>query len=243
MKRLRPCALAALSMTLAWGPPAFAANPGNPAVVQSTEVPAGALAATRIGLYQWINDFLKDNVRPDEQFVLDVQNIEQLKSARIGRGFAMKVVNPDQLMAGGKLHEATHANGEWRFIVMVGAHAVGLANVRMGANGYQMVGLGGKKLAEDIEKTLAAHPGQSATLLRSYQARADFMELHAGSTTHARYAPLLAARASAIGTRDSKANTISNRSMGDTDLLEEDALAVELRDATTYDARTEGNSP
>lgn len=232
MKKIRASALTALSAAMICGSPAFAMSMGFPAAESDRAIPAEARATAQAGLYQWINDFIHDDVPLGQRFVLDIQTPEQLKAARLGRGFAMKLVHAGQLMAGGALDRATRASDEWRFLVMVGEHAVGLADVRQMEGRYQMVGLGAKKLAADIEAILAAHPAQTAHLLRSDQAQADYLELPALGSGHALYAPLLAARIDHIATHESAAN--------DHGLIDENALAARLRAAIGQDTGASG---
>jgi len=238
MKHLLPITLF-VSVAAACAPLAYAASSGNQPASSTSSPPAAARAAAEVGLYTWTNNFIKDNVQPDGDFVLDVQTLQELESVRIGRGFAMKLVDPDQLMAGGRLSEAIHANGEWRFVVMAGESPVGLVDVRRVAGKYKMVGLGGKGLAKDVEAALAAYPGRDASLVRSYQARTDYMEIPANSATQARYAPLKAARVSHASGPDARGFAMRNRSLETSSLIGEDALATELRDAISHDARTE----
>jgi len=114
-KHLRPATLFLFAVAAAYGPLAYAAPSDNQPASSASGPPAAARAAAEIGLYTWTNHFIKDDVQPGDDFVLDVHTLHDLKSVRLGRGFAMKLVDPDQLMAGGRLSNAIHANGEWRF--------------------------------------------------------------------------------------------------------------------------------
>lgn len=233
VKSLRPFALLALSFSAACGSTTAAARADTPAA----GVPPQARAAAEIGLYSWINDFIKDGVEPDEHFVLDVETLEQLKSARLGRGVAMKTVDPGQLMAGGSLRQATHATGEWRFVVLVDDSPVGLVDVQRVAGKYAMAGLGGKTLARHIEGALAPFPGRGASLVRSHQARADYLELSIDGAARASYAPLGAAQAGSIAMRSAEPR--DDATAVAPHLIEEDALAATLRAALSRDTGTD----
>ena len=222
MKRSKPVVLIALNFAIACIPVALAASQSN---AVPANAPAEARAAADVGLQRWINQFIKEGVRPGKHFVLDVATIEQLKSARLGRAFATTAVDPKRLMAGSSLRQATYADGEWRFVVMVGQRAVGLVEVRQVGGKYQMVGLGSKALAQDIENTLAPYPGRTASLLRIHSTHADYMELAANNPSRSQYAPLRTARSA----------TATTRAEG---LIEEAGLTAELRTAIANHADT-----
>lgn len=241
MKYLRIGASLCLCISLASGPLVHASGNENDVVVQSANVPAGARSSAEVGLYTWVNNFIRNDTQPDKDFVFDVQTLQQLKSAYLGRGVAMKTVDPDQLMSGSSLHQATHANGEWRFVVMVDSRPVGLVNVRLVSGKYEVVGLGGKGLAKDIEATLAPYPGRTASLVRSYQAIADYMELPTGNIATLQYAPLQAARTSTLVTHTVQARSAVDTATGHPNLIKEAALTTELRDAIARNASEKGN--
>jgi hypothetical protein len=183
------------------GPQALA-QAGDPgaarlAASQHSATFAAAFAAAQHDLSQFINHQLQRGSAP-EGFPFDVQDLRTLKDARIGYGFPVYTVDPDQLLNGrGKLKSmARHAN-QWRFVVLLGERPIGLATVERQQGGFETVAYGAAVLSKDLDALANAHGNADRSnlrLLRLYQARSDLLEVETAGG--ARYAPLFSARAS-----------------------------------------------
>lgn len=192
--------LAALALGLGLGlaAPQALAQAGDPgAARQAASQHSAAFAAAQRDLSQFINHQLQRGSAP-EGFPFDVQDPRMLKDARIGYGFPVYTVDPDQLLNGrGKLKNmARHAN-QWRFVVLLGERPIGLATVERQQGRFETVAYGGAVLSKDLDALAGVHGNADRSnlrLLRIYQARSDFLEVETAGGT--RFAPLFSARAS-----------------------------------------------
>jgi hypothetical protein len=175
--------------------PAQAGDAGAARLVASQH--SAAFAAAQRDLSQFINHQLQRGSAP-EGFPFDVQDLRMLKDARIGYGFPVYTIDPDQLLNGrGKMKSmARHAN-QWRFVVLLGERPIGLATVERQQGRFETVAYGGAVLSRDLDALAGVHGNADRSnlrLLRIYQARADLLEVETAGGT--RFAPLYSARAS-----------------------------------------------
>ena len=174
---------------------AQAADPG--AARQAAAGQSAAFAAAQRDLSQFINHQLQRGAAPDG-FPLDVQDLRALKDARIGYGFPVYTIDPDQLMHGrGSMKSMARHAQQWRFVVLLGERPIGMATVEQHGGRYQTVAYGAAVLSKDLDALVAAHGNADRSnlrLLRIYQARSDLLEVETAGGT--RFAPLYSARAS-----------------------------------------------
>lgn len=191
----------AIGVSLAFGSaPAAAQNVNRAAAAQASATNAAAMAAAQRDLSAFINQLLLQRAgAPLADFPLDVKDVAELKDARIGYGFPIHTIDPDQILTGkGRMKNmARHAN-QWRFVVMAGERPVGLATVERQNGRFETVAYGASVLSKDLDKLVARHGNADRSnlrLVRIYQARSDLLEVTGAGGT-ARFAPLLSARTS-----------------------------------------------
>lgn len=182
---------------------AQADDPGAARLAASQESAAlataytAAFAAAQRDLSQFINHQLQRGSAP-EGFPFDVQDPRSLKEARIGYGFPVYTIDPDQLLNGrGKMKSMARHGNQWRFVVLLGDRPIGLATVERQQGRFETVGYGGAVLSKDLDALAQAHGNADRSnlrLLRIYQARSDLLEVETAGGT--RFAPLFSARAS-----------------------------------------------
>ena len=168
-------------------------RPGFTFIGQATAAPAQAAAAR--ALQQFVSSVDVGQALP-AGFPLAISSASELTQARIGWGFAVNDVQPDQLRGNVNLERAAQATGQWRYAVLVRGKPVGLLTMQNDGNGWQMVSLGGIALSRDIHTMLSRYGNQENVSLRYVrvpQATADFIEVKQANLP-ARYAPLQAAR-------------------------------------------------
>ena len=159
-------------------------------------------AAAEDGLREWIDNFSLSGAAVDSHFMFDVGTLDELKSVRLGQGFALEVLDAAALLEGASASAALRDSGQWRYVVLLGERAVGLVDVRKTGRHYAVTALGAKDLADRIATALQAHPGKRARFVRSYELTADFLRLedadgaatHSGAAATARFVPLYAER-------------------------------------------------
>ncbi|POA98493.1 hypothetical protein C2134_11565 [Chromobacterium sinusclupearum] len=176
------------------------AHAASLSAAQLAEQQTGAAAAARQGLAAFVrqNGQAFGNRLP-EGFPLDVADGRALASLRVGAGFPVYSVTPQQLLANdADLSRQMAPTGAWRFTVYQQQRPVGLVTVEKVAGRWQAVSYGAAGLAKDLESLRAAYGdgGQAATrFLRVYQAQSDFLEVTpAGGKP--RFAALTSANAS-----------------------------------------------
>lgn len=184
---------------------AQADDPGAARLAASQESAAlataytAAFAAAQRDLSQFINHQLqlRPGAAPDG-FPLDVRDVRELKDARIGYGFPVYTIDPDQLMKGrGSMKSMARHARQWRFVVLLGERPIGLATVEQHEGRFETVSYGAAVLSKDLDALAQAHGNgdrSNLRLLRIYQARSDLLEVETAGGT--RYAPLFSARAS-----------------------------------------------
>jgi hypothetical protein len=169
------------------------------AQASAAKEPAGLRAAAEAGLRSLINDLSKD-IKSDslpDAFPFDVNDLSELKTAKLGLGFEVFSAHPQTLLAGGRpFDQMLLGTGVWNFVVLTDGHPAALLELEKVNGKWQVNGAGAAKLAQDVHATSENHAGKNAfRFVRIYQATADFMEVK-DMEGKARYAPLIAARQS-----------------------------------------------
>lgn len=196
--------VAALAMIMAM--PAIAQNNQSKsfdeikvAKALATKEPTGLRASAEAGLQTLINDLSKDiptGALPNN-FPFDINDISELRNAKLGMGFEVHTAHPQTLLAGGRPFEhMLMGTGIWNFVVLVGDHPVALLEMEKIQGKWQVNGAGGSQLAQDVYLSTQQNAGKNAfRFVRIYQATADFLEVK-DFEGKARFAPLKAARQS-----------------------------------------------
>lgn len=195
----RLTALAALLGAVALTVPAPHASAQVPRAIQQLEqrASADALAAAQRDLAQFSAHHSKRQ-GPSAEFPLQVNNLQELKLARIAYGFPVHTIDPADLLAGRSTMRAmAKPVSQWRFVITIGARPVGMATVEKVNGRMETVSYGAAVLAKDLDLAARQYGNADRTnlrFLRIYQARADFLEV-ASADGRGRFAPLLSARA------------------------------------------------
>lgn len=159
--------------------------------------PQGIRSAAEQGLRTIIADLTRDlkagNLPSD--FPIDINDLSELKSAKLGLGFEIHTIQPQTLLAGNRpMEQMVSGTGIWNFVVTINNHPVALLEMEKTYGKWAVNGIGGAKLAQDVQNAAQTHSGKDAfRFVRIYQATADFMEVK-DSNSKARYVPLIAAR-------------------------------------------------
>ncbi|MBX9402029.1 hypothetical protein K4L06_12000 [Lysobacter sp. BMK333-48F3] len=173
----------------------------SPAQAQQTRAAMAVPALTDAQARQLIQGWVAARSVSAEQAgslvkVLSLDGERSLRALRVGRAVPVAFVDPQQLLAGRDIAQASHGASTLRYVLWDGQTPVGLATLEPDARGrYQVVGVGASGLANEIEAVALQQPGQGGLrLVRSRQGVADFLEVRDGGQA-ARYVPLAAARA------------------------------------------------
>ncbi|MBI3713300.1 MAG: hypothetical protein HY253_10105 [Burkholderiales bacterium] len=161
--------------------------------------PIGLRTSAEAGLRTLINDLSKDipaGTLPDN-FPFEINDISELRNAKLGMGFEVHTAHPQTLLAGGRpFEQMLMGTGIWNFVVLVDGHPAALLEMEKVNGKWQVNGAGGSKLAQDVHQTTQQNAGRNAfRFVRIYQATADFLEVK-DMEGKSRFAPLLAARQS-----------------------------------------------
>lgn len=165
----------------------------------ASKEPIGLRTSAESGLRTLINDLSKDipaGTLPDG-FPFDINDISELRNAKLGMGFEVHTAHPQTLLAGGRpFEQMLMGTGIWNFVVLVDGHPAALLEMEKVHGKWQVNGAGGSKLAQDVHQTTQQNAGRNAfRFVRIYQATADFLEVK-DIEGKSRFAPLLAARQS-----------------------------------------------
>lgn len=174
-------------------------DPITVAKAVAAKEPIGLRSSAESGLRTLINDLSKDipaGTLPDG-FPFDINDISELKNAKLGMGFEVHTAHPQTLLAGGRpFEQMLMGTGIWNFVVLVDGYPTALLEMEKVHGKWQVNGAGGSKLAQDVHLTTQQNAGRNAfRFVRIYQATADFLEVK-DIEGKSRFAPLLAARQS-----------------------------------------------
>lgn len=132
------------------------------------------------------------------EFPLEVNDVQDLKDAKIGYGFPVYSLPPQDVMNGrGDLRSMAKATGEWRFVITLHDNPIGLATLRQTNGRWGVTSYGAAILAKDVDAAIAMHGNSTRSnlrFIRVYQAMSDFLEVVSPTDARARFAPLHAAR-------------------------------------------------
>jgi hypothetical protein len=228
ISQFRQTLIAALlgGASLLFAVPIASAAPNNIAQQAATRhATSEALNAARRDFSQFVAHQLQRQGAPAD-FPLDVADLQDLKNATIGYGFAVHTIDPPELLAGrGTMQAMARQVNQYRFVIMLNERAIGMATVEKNNGRYETVAYGGAVLAKDLDAVAAVHGNADKTnlrLMRIYQARSDLLEV-VGTDGRARFAPLHSARESLLLAQRNK--------QGKDSLLEESEFTQPLRAA------------
>ncbi|MFZ6746719.1 hypothetical protein ACO0LC_26125 [Undibacterium sp. JH2W] len=148
-------------------------------------------------------DFVQFNVQRrggtlPAEFPLEVNDVQDLKDAKISYGFPVYSIPPQDVLAGrSDLRSLAKATGEWRFVISLHDTPIGLATLRQDNGRWGITSYGGSVLAKDVDAAIAVHGNSTRSnlrFIRIYQAMSDFLEVVSPTDARARFAPLQAAR-------------------------------------------------
>lgn len=188
-----------------------------------------ALAAAQRDFGQFVQLQLQRQGGLPLDFPLDISDVQDLRQATIGHGFPVYTIDPPQMLAGrGSMQSMARQTGTWRFVIMLGGRAIGLATVEKTNGRFETVAYGGAVLAKDLD-ALAGHYGNAdksnLRFVRIFQARSDLLEVTAADG-RARFAPMHSARESLMLQQRAR-----KQGLAPADLLEEAELQQPLRSA------------
>ncbi|POZ62282.1 hypothetical protein [Chromobacterium alticapitis] len=160
-----------------------------------------AEAAAKLGLAGFARQGAQDfGARLPGEFPLDVSDARALAALRIGDGFPVYSVTPQQVLAeDANLSRQMSPTGVWRFTVYQQARPVGLVTVEKTGERWQAVSFGAAGLARDLASLRAAYGDSgraSLRFLRVFQAQSDFLEVTPAGGGQPRFAALSSAYAS-----------------------------------------------
>lgn len=208
----------------------FSASPAHAAPLSAAQLlqqQEDAATAARLGLADLVRQGEREfGARLPEGYPLAVSDARALATLRLGAGFLVYSVTPQQVLAkDADLSRQMSPTGAWRFTVYQLARPVGLVTVESVAGRWQAVAFGAAGLAQNLASLQAAH-GESGKagmrFLRVYQAQSDFLEVTPSGGGKPRFAPLNSAYASLALTRQKET---------DAALLDGSALLEPLRAA------------
>ncbi|MET3132996.1 hypothetical protein AAKU55_003278 [Oxalobacteraceae bacterium GrIS 1.11] len=161
------------------------------------------LAAVKRDVAQFVQHNLqtRSGTLPNE-FPLDINDIQDLKDAKIGYGFQVFTIDPKDIVAGrSDLSSMTKPTAVWRFVINLNDKPIGLATVEQVGGIWETVAYGGATLAKDVDAMAHVHGNADRSnlrFIRIFQAQSDFLEVVSGNDAKARFAPLHSARQSLL---------------------------------------------
>jgi len=221
------CAIALATQSIS----ASAAGSGAPTIAQQQLVRSQAQLAAQQGLAEYKQGKLQAyaDLAPDN-LALDVSGMDELMQTRIGQGFEVYTVKP-QDVTGGRTDLSGMAvpTGSWRFVVQVADKPVGLVTVEMVDGRWEAVSFGGAALAREYEAMRVAHgnaEGSNLRFIRVYQAQSDLMEVTSATDGKSRFAAMKSARESLLRFGLNKAQPDANAGLFDPSQLLESLRAA-----------------
>ncbi|NRR34412.1 hypothetical protein HSX11_30005 [Oxalobacteraceae bacterium] len=165
-------------------------------------------------------------------FPLEVNDVQDLKDAKIAYGFPVYTITPADILAGrSELRSLAKPTGIWRFLITLHDQPIGMATVEQVDGKWETSAYGAAVLAKDVDAAMGFHANGSRSnvrFIRVYQAQSDFLEV-SGQDGQARFAPLHSARQSLLlQQRENKGAALASASDG---LLNASELLEPLRAA------------
>lgn len=236
LPHFRRTLLAALfsAAALAGALPAATAQPVNPGQQQAArQLTSHAMAAAQRDLAQFAAHQLQArNGSAPVDFPLEINDVQDLKEAKIAYGFPVYTIDPPELMAGrSSMQRLARQTQQWRFVITLRDRAIGMATVERINGKFETVAYGAAVLAKDVDALMGFHGNADKSNLRFvrvFQARSDLLEV-TGRDGRARFAPLHSARESLL--LQQRASKDGNPGA---DLMEESELVHTLRDAVKH---------
>jgi hypothetical protein len=191
--------------------------------LQAGQSPLVTAAAQRdFAQFVQFNVQTRSGTAPTE-FPLDVNDVQDLKDAKLGHGFQVFTIDPKDMLQGrGDMRSMAKPTGEWRFVISLQGRPIGLATVERVDGRWEVTSYGGAGLAREVDAALAAHGNAARSnlrFIRIYQAMSDLMEVVSPSDARVRYAPLNSARQMLVA-QQSNAKVGADSLMEQADLLE-----------------------
>lgn len=163
---------------------------------------AAALAAAQRDFAQFVTHQLqvRGTSGTPSDFPLEINDMQDLKDAKIGYGFPVYTVDPNELLAGrGSMKQMAKATGQWRFVILLNQRPIGMATLELNNGNYETVAYGAAVLAKDVDATMGYYGDaqrSNVRFVRIFQARSDLLEVVGRDDGRTRYAPLHSARES-----------------------------------------------
>lgn len=163
---------------------------------------AAALAAAQRDFAQFVTHQLqvRGTSGTPSDFPLEINDMQNLKEAKIGYGFQIYTVDPNELLAGrGSMKQMAKATGQWRFVILLNQRPIGMATLELNNGNYETVAYGAAVLAKDVDATMGYYGNaerSNVRFVRIFQARSDLLEVVGRDDGRTRYAPLHSARES-----------------------------------------------
>lgn len=163
---------------------------------------SAALAAAQRDFAQFVTHQLqvRGTSGTPSDFPLEISDMQDLKDAKIGYGFPVYTVDPNELLAGrGSMKQMAKATGQWRFVILLGQRPIGMATLELNNGNYETVAYGAAVLAKDVDATMGYYGDaerSNVRFVRIFQARSDLLEVVGRDDGRTRYAPLHSARES-----------------------------------------------
>ncbi|CUI07190.1 hypothetical protein [Massilia antarctica] len=219
--------LCGASLALA-GAPAMAQSDG---VSTFKAVPKRAAAAAQAAAQRDFAQFVTHQMQvrgttgTPVDFPLEINDMQDLKDAKVGYGFPVYTIDPNELLAGrGSMKQMAKATGQWRFVILLNQRPIGMATVELNNGNYETVAYGAAVLAKDVDASMGYYGDAERTnvrFVRIYQARADLLEVVGREDGRTRYAPLHSARESLLmQQRSVKEGKASEALMEEADILQ-----------------------
>lgn len=233
VSRIKKSTLAALIISISCAvasPALLAQNPVSDMAGTSDQARLVSAAAQRdFAEFVQFNVQRRGGTLPSE-FPLEVNDVQDLKDAKIAYGFPVYSLPPQDVMNGrGDLRSMAKATGEWRFVITLNDAPIGLATLRQNNGRWGVTSYGGAVLAKDVDAAIAVHGNSTRSnlrFIRVYQAMSDFLEVVSSTDTRARFAPLQSARQTLLLQQRSEKTGVQNSNYG---LLEQSDILEPLR--------------
>jgi len=173
------------------------AGAGTPALAQSQAQQVAAAAQRDFTQFVQYNVQQRAGTLPTE-FPLDVDDVQDLKDAKLGHGFPVYTIDTkDLLMGRGDLRSMARPTGAWRYVISLQGRAIGLATVEQSNGRWEVTSYGAAGLARELDAAVAVHGNAARSnlrFIRIYQAMADLLEVASPHDARVRFAPLHSAR-------------------------------------------------
>jgi len=156
-------------------------------------------------------EFVRHNIKTrsgtaSDDFPLEVNDVQDLKDARIAYGFPVYTIDPNDVLSRSQMQSKAKATGEWRFVITLHDKPIGIATLEKENGRWETTSYGATVLAKDVDAAMGVHGDaqrSNVRFIRVFQAQSDFLEV-TGADGRARFAPLHSARESLLMSQRAK---------------------------------------